>query len=604
MEAPERRTRLSEVDQLKHDHHKLKTRVDQLKALDALHFLQYPADAFSPKPDVPANVQVPSIPGVAIDEEFYVERERRRQEMLMAASALDERFKVLLPPTQKPSKKTTKMAASPATAPPIAPPLLSFRPGSTPRRTATPARRTPEVVKVDSDTEVVQKRVDKVIDEDIIVDEDEQIERHTEEDVVVDADEDVDRNDEQLDQHNEQPVIDADETEDEDSHMDVEPEPFPPPELVEHKRNIIKIPSRATSLRSVTAQSTTSSQHDIPGTGKRATKALEPALEVEEESSRVKDRSTSQTRRTQSPISVATPPPQTATTVSPPNSSRATSVSVSEIQETTAESSQLRTPFPESPKPPVIQVQDDHEGSIVEATPSPPPVPTTPSPVPEPTPPPPTTPPPADSPVVASAVQSPSPIVAVPQEDDTVKEEDEESEEEEEVEDTIAHRPVKRIKASARTPPTPTRDQSHPPNESISSVEPRRSVSVQMTSAEPASISTTTTGRKRGQRKPPPPMIILAARRGASSSRRGRAEAFGAKIPGFLCTNDEFDPFTPEELGFVKSMTGKSPDGNGESDEEGEVEIPVLKPISAGMSGRGRNRKEDDDEDDDDRMEE
>jgi len=103
-ETFEKRQRLREKEKLKHEHYKLKERIEQLRAIDGSAFLGLPATSFSSLPEA---VQVrdghdeshlaASTNGVAVCNEG----ERRRQEMLDVASKLEERYRTLLPSEKK-----------------------------------------------------------------------------------------------------------------------------------------------------------------------------------------------------------------------------------------------------------------------------------------------------------------------------------------------------------------------------------------------------------------------------------------------------------------------------------------------------------------------
>ncbi|PFH52265.1 hypothetical protein AMATHDRAFT_46394 [Amanita thiersii Skay4041] len=104
-EAFEKRLRLREKEKLKHEQYKLRERIDQLKAMDSSAFLSLAASTFSPADtevfdsqdailDGPTNGYGPHANNVATPNEG----ERRRKEMLDVASALEERYRILLPP--------------------------------------------------------------------------------------------------------------------------------------------------------------------------------------------------------------------------------------------------------------------------------------------------------------------------------------------------------------------------------------------------------------------------------------------------------------------------------------------------------------------------
>lgn len=111
-ETFEKRLRLREKEKLKHEHYKLKERIEQLRAMDGSAFLALPASSFTPIPGFSPNDGddgIGNIPGTHINgAAAHNEGERRRKEMLDIASSLDERYRVLLPPdrVRKPVEHT------------------------------------------------------------------------------------------------------------------------------------------------------------------------------------------------------------------------------------------------------------------------------------------------------------------------------------------------------------------------------------------------------------------------------------------------------------------------------------------------------------------
>ncbi|KAJ6609382.1 hypothetical protein B0H10DRAFT_482220 [Mycena sp. CBHHK59/15] len=98
-EAFEKRQRLREKEKLKHEQYKLKERIEQLRAMDNSAFLAAPASSFSPRPaSVEVDEEESIIGGHPNGSSTYHEGERRRKEMLQNAQALEERYRVLLPP--------------------------------------------------------------------------------------------------------------------------------------------------------------------------------------------------------------------------------------------------------------------------------------------------------------------------------------------------------------------------------------------------------------------------------------------------------------------------------------------------------------------------
>ncbi|KAG5342041.1 hypothetical protein E4T56_gene2245 [Termitomyces sp. T112] len=117
-ETFEKRIRLREKEKLKHEQYKLKERMDQLRAMDALAFLSLPDDLF-PAPlkqvDPESNDEEESIFGAQVNGGGnYAEGERRRREMLKIAYTLEERYRVLLPPD-----RTKRPTGQIATEPPL-----------------------------------------------------------------------------------------------------------------------------------------------------------------------------------------------------------------------------------------------------------------------------------------------------------------------------------------------------------------------------------------------------------------------------------------------------------------------------------------------------
>ncbi|KAG6879476.1 hypothetical protein C0992_002199 [Termitomyces sp. T32_za158] len=108
-ETFEKRIRLREKEKLKHEQYKLKERIDQLRAMDALAFLSLPEDLFPVPPnqtDPESNDEEGSIFGAQVNGgPNYREGERRRREMLKMAYTLEERYRVLLPPDR--TKRST-----------------------------------------------------------------------------------------------------------------------------------------------------------------------------------------------------------------------------------------------------------------------------------------------------------------------------------------------------------------------------------------------------------------------------------------------------------------------------------------------------------------
>ncbi|KAJ7269408.1 hypothetical protein B0H12DRAFT_1095652 [Mycena haematopus] len=97
----EKGQRLREKEKLKHAQYKLKERIEQLRGMDNSAFMAAPASLFSVPPGVPEFLEEDPILGGINGNPAYLEGERRRKEMLMNAQALEERYRVLLPPDRQ-----------------------------------------------------------------------------------------------------------------------------------------------------------------------------------------------------------------------------------------------------------------------------------------------------------------------------------------------------------------------------------------------------------------------------------------------------------------------------------------------------------------------
>ena len=101
----EKRQRLREKEKLKHEHYKLKERIEQLRGMDGAAFLTLPASSFSPAPpggddnEETDTTLFPAMNGGI----YHPEGERRRKEMLDIALKLEQRYTYLLPP-ERPRK--------------------------------------------------------------------------------------------------------------------------------------------------------------------------------------------------------------------------------------------------------------------------------------------------------------------------------------------------------------------------------------------------------------------------------------------------------------------------------------------------------------------
>ncbi|KAJ7361414.1 hypothetical protein DFH08DRAFT_844060 [Mycena albidolilacea] len=107
----EKGQRLREKEKLKHAQYKLKERIEQLRGMDNSAFMQAPASSFSPRPGVPEVIEDDVLGGLN-GNPAYLEGERRRKEMLTNAQALEERYRILLPPDRQ-RKPTTGISNDP-----------------------------------------------------------------------------------------------------------------------------------------------------------------------------------------------------------------------------------------------------------------------------------------------------------------------------------------------------------------------------------------------------------------------------------------------------------------------------------------------------------
>ncbi|KAF9567801.1 hypothetical protein CPC08DRAFT_519916 [Agrocybe pediades] len=102
-ETLEKRQRLREKEKLRHEHYKLKERIEQLRVMDSSAFMAAPASYFTPAPPQ-ATAELDEL--VASQSQYallnggltHAEGERRRKEMLDAAYRLEKRYAYLLPP--------------------------------------------------------------------------------------------------------------------------------------------------------------------------------------------------------------------------------------------------------------------------------------------------------------------------------------------------------------------------------------------------------------------------------------------------------------------------------------------------------------------------
>jgi hypothetical protein len=95
---------LREKEKLKHEHYKLKERIEQLRNMDYSAFLGLPDDLFADN-----EVNGTALVEEAVDAQSHssanLEGERRRRKMLEAAKIIEERYRVLLPSDKKSMEK-------------------------------------------------------------------------------------------------------------------------------------------------------------------------------------------------------------------------------------------------------------------------------------------------------------------------------------------------------------------------------------------------------------------------------------------------------------------------------------------------------------------
>lgn len=152
-ETFEKRQRLREKEKLKHEHYKLKERIEQLRALEPSAFLSASDSFFAGSPPHQGN---PDVQGSTTDAPVPVhnEGEWRKRQMLDVANSLDARYRTLLDtaPSRAPDLPTPTPppagSAPPAPAPvsPIPASPLGYTPNDIPNTTPGPARTTSPTV--------------------------------------------------------------------------------------------------------------------------------------------------------------------------------------------------------------------------------------------------------------------------------------------------------------------------------------------------------------------------------------------------------------------------------------------------------------------------
>ena len=101
----EKRQRYREKEKLKHEHYKLKERIEQLRIMDPSTFMTLSASSFTHLPqDLAENLdETPNSPYIPLNGGVHImEGERRRNEMLDVAIKLEKRYAYLLPPRKVP----------------------------------------------------------------------------------------------------------------------------------------------------------------------------------------------------------------------------------------------------------------------------------------------------------------------------------------------------------------------------------------------------------------------------------------------------------------------------------------------------------------------
>ena len=182
-ETFEKRQRLREKEKLKHEHYKLKERIEQLRALEPSAFLSASDSFFAGSLHQPPHQGNPDAQGSTTDAPVtaHSEGEWRKRQMLDVANSLDARYRTLLdtvpsrapdlpaptppPPTPAPPVPASPIPASPLSHTPNHIPKATARhsPGPTPgpaRTTSPTGQRVPptplpptEVIELDSDGE-------------------------------------------------------------------------------------------------------------------------------------------------------------------------------------------------------------------------------------------------------------------------------------------------------------------------------------------------------------------------------------------------------------------------------------------------------------------
>ncbi|KAI0059495.1 hypothetical protein BV25DRAFT_1908738 [Artomyces pyxidatus] len=126
-ETFEKRQRLREKEKLKHEHYKLKERIDQLRSMDASAFLAVSDSAFSdhPKQEHPDDAN-DALGHSAEDQAVAVqEGERRKKQMLDVAFSLEERYRTLLNPDHNKTQQSSVSSRQQSVATPQDPPAPS-----------------------------------------------------------------------------------------------------------------------------------------------------------------------------------------------------------------------------------------------------------------------------------------------------------------------------------------------------------------------------------------------------------------------------------------------------------------------------------------------
>ena len=183
-EAFEKRQRLREKEKLKHEHYKLKERIEQLRALEPSSFLSAPESFFSNlRRSKSHRGELDAQGGTDAPEPSHNEGEWRKRQMLDVANSLDTRYRTLLdtvplrapdlstptPPPQPPPQAAAPTPTTPQAPTPTYTPNVVARRSPAPTNTLvlrhpqhTPLPPKAEVIELDSEGEEKAPRFVKV----------------------------------------------------------------------------------------------------------------------------------------------------------------------------------------------------------------------------------------------------------------------------------------------------------------------------------------------------------------------------------------------------------------------------------------------------------